>query len=175
MNVKKANLQDFVEPATSMTNDEFMRRFPGVYLVAMGPLNAEEIANDDNSSVTREFQLPFSWSRRHSRQSNPLRGQLFVIDDESTTNAVTLGRTDLSEVQVPDRTISATHAQLRFSNDRAVYLKDMSSKNGTSVNNEPIETNQERPLRDGDLLTFGRYSFQFFRPATFHAALRLIR
>ena len=175
MNVKRANLQDFVEPATSMTNEEFMRRFPGVYLVAMGTLSAEEVANDDCESVTREIQMPFSWSRRHSRQSNPLRGQLFVIDDDSQDSAVTLGRTGISELQVPDQTISAKHAQLRFTDDRAVYIKDMSSKNGTSVNNQPIETNQERPLRDGDLLTFGRYSFQFFRPATFHAALRLIR
>ncbi|MEE2902576.1 MAG: FHA domain-containing protein [Myxococcota bacterium] len=175
MNVTKANLQDFVEPATSLTNEEFMRRYPGVYLVAMGTLSAEEVANDDGESVTREIQVPFSRPRHHSRQANPLKGQLFVIEDDSGNTAVTLGRTGLSQVQVPDQTISATHAQLRIAHDQAVYLKDMKSKNGTSVNNKPIATNQERPLRDGDLVTFGRYSFQFFRPATLHAALRLVR
>ena len=174
MTVELALLEDFVEPASQMTNEEFLNSHSGVYLVAMGALDADMAPQNDVNAQTSEMRLPLA-RPRHNRSQSSLNGRLFVIRPENDDSSILLGRQNSAELMIPDNSVSGNHARLRICDRKSVYIQDLASKNGTSVNNTRISAEKETKLQDGDLLTFGRYSFQFFRPATLHAALRLIR
>jgi pSer/pThr/pTyr-binding forkhead associated (FHA) protein len=69
---------------------------------------------------------------------------------------VTIGRATSKadwEIGLQDPSVSRPHARLQIvDNNWMVY--DLNSANGTLVNNTPV-TEKGRPLRDGDILTFG--------------------
>lgn len=57
--------------------------------------------------------------------------------------------------------VSKHHAEIsRKHPDEACWLKDLGSRNGTLVNGVPLKDN-ERMLRDGDLISFADYEFKF--------------
>ncbi len=60
--------------------------------------------------------------------------------------------------------VSRRHARL-LREDRAVYVLDLNSTNGTRLNGEPLPSGVEKRLRDGDELTLGRLKlYVFFKP-----------
>ena len=68
-------------------------------------------------------------------------------------SAVTIGRDEGADVQLPDKTISRRHAALRIEGETAV-VEDLGSRNGTFVNGTRVEDPQR--LREGDSLQIGR-------------------
>ncbi|MBN1873777.1 MAG: FHA domain-containing protein [Anaerolineae bacterium] len=75
-----------------------------------------------------------------------LAGNRFLIQD-----SLTFGRASDCEVMLLERQISRYHA--RIEHDRDGYLlRDLGSKNGTTVNDEPVGVQPYR-LRDGDEIT----------------------
>ena len=81
---------------------------------------------------------------------------LVVIEDESTwrfplppAGAVTIGRIAECEVVLRDPSASRKHAQLRVDDGR-VFVADLGSYNGTTVNGDPLTG--ERELRTGDVV-----------------------
>ncbi|MBL7255347.1 protein kinase domain-containing protein [Paractinoplanes lichenicola] len=74
-------------------------------------------------------------------------GRVFTGDAE-----VLLGRDAACDVQVTDRRVSRRHCRLVVRPDR-VAVRDLGSRNGTSVNGVPIDG--ERELHDGDELRLG--------------------
>lgn len=77
-----------------------------------------------------------------------LRGQTFVITDEST-----VGRTPGCQVHLDETTVSQLHARL-FVRDGRLFVEDMGSTNGTFVNRAQIKA--ASPLRRGDRVSFGQ-------------------
>ena len=80
-------------------------------------------------------------------QEGPGTGAQHPID-----GAVTIGRDDSADLQLPDKTISRRHAALRIEGDTAV-VSDLGSRNGTYVNGDSLE--DPRRLREGDSLQMG--------------------
>jgi len=81
---------------------------------------------------------------------------LVVIEDESTwrfplppAGAVTIGRIAECEVVLRDPSASRKHAQLCLDDGR-VFVADLGSYNGTTVNGDPLTG--ERELRTGDVI-----------------------
>ncbi len=74
---------------------------------------------------------------------------------------VSVGRSDDNTIVVTDASVSRHHAQLTRTNEGYV-LKDLGSANGTFVNNQRTV---EQPLRDGDVVLFGRFKMTFSDPA----------
>ena len=79
---------------------------------------------------------------------------LVVIEDDSSwryvlppTGSVTIGRVPECEVVLREPTASRKHAQLRIDDGR-VFVADLGSYNGTTVNGDPVTA--ERELRTGD-------------------------
>ncbi len=77
-------------------------------------------------------------------QAGPLSGQRWNINKE-----IRIGRDPECEIMIPDRQISRVHAQISYSKD-GVRIADLSSKNGTYVNGELIETPVF--LQEGDVI-----------------------
>jgi pSer/pThr/pTyr-binding forkhead associated (FHA) protein len=68
---------------------------------------------------------------------------------------------DLTRYDAFDNGISRLHATIRIDEENnKVYVIDLASANGSSVNGFDIPPNSEVPLNHGDILTLGKISFQ---------------
>ncbi|HML24038.1 MAG TPA: FHA domain-containing protein [Aggregatilinea sp.] len=62
---------------------------------------------------------------------------------------------DLTPYGAVEKGVSRHHARL-LRDDRAIYLLDLRSTNGTLLNGEPLPTSVEWRVRDGDEIALGR-------------------
>jgi len=70
---------------------------------------------------------------------------------------VTVGRAIIGatwEVSLPDPSVSRPHARIERQDTRWI-LTDLGSSNGTRVNAEKLPKEEERVLKDGDMIAFG--------------------
>ncbi len=68
---------------------------------------------------------------------------------------VLIGRNANTQVTLSDASVSGEHARLTLDEESA-SVEDLSSLNGTFINNQPIE--KKTRLNDGDYLRLGRYT-----------------
>lgn len=91
---------------------------------------------------------------------------------ELTRGEITIGRDDDNAISVTLDTISRRHARL-FVRDRVYMVEDLSSTNGTFVNEQ--EVSQPTALRNGDLVRCGGAVFKFIEggniEALYHEAI----
>ncbi len=78
-------------------------------------------------------------------QTGPIAGQRWVL----LMPEATIGREPTCEIIIPDRQVSRRHATLRRV-DGGFEIEDLSSKNGTHLNGQPLVGTQR--LQDGDLI-----------------------
>jgi serine phosphatase RsbU (regulator of sigma subunit)/pSer/pThr/pTyr-binding forkhead associated (FHA) protein len=71
---------------------------------------------------------------------------------------VTIGRSRESDIFLPDQWLSRNHAAIEERPD-GYYVNDLSSKNGTLLNGEPLQ--EWRHLRPGDIITLGEHTLTF--------------
>ena len=82
--------------------------------------------------------------------SEQYRGTAFPLTEDSYT----IGRSEASDLRIPDTTISGRHCQVSKNADGSYSVKDLGSTNGTSVNNEPL-SDKPVALKNGDILVLG--------------------
>jgi putative nucleotidyltransferase with HDIG domain len=70
---------------------------------------------------------------------------------------VVIGRSTEADLHINDKFISKTHARILFDNN-SYYIEDLSSRNGTTVNGEPVTHIR---LADQDVISLGRTSMRF--------------
>ena len=75
-----------------------------------------------------------------------------------TLALTTLGRSDQNVIEVLDAKLSRFHCEVERRGGLWL-IRDCNSRNGTSVNGEPLAT--ARPLRDHDKITIGRTVLEF--------------
>ncbi|MBL4632761.1 MAG: FHA domain-containing protein, partial [Kofleriaceae bacterium] len=73
---------------------------------------------------------------------------------------LTVGRTAGNDIVIPDLSVSRSHAFLRRRDD-AWFLCDAGSKNGTQVDENPLQARTEVRLVDNSRLRFGGVEFCF--------------
>jgi pSer/pThr/pTyr-binding forkhead associated (FHA) protein len=73
-----------------------------------------------------------------------LEGARWIVDQES----VTIGRGSDCDIVLPERQVSRHHVRIER-DDKGYLLRDLGSKNGTSVNGEEVGSEPVR-LKDGD-------------------------
>jgi pSer/pThr/pTyr-binding forkhead associated (FHA) protein len=71
-----------------------------------------------------------------------------------------IGRDYSSGIQIDDKYLSRRHAAIQYIEDQGFYLIDFKSKNGSSVNGEPVY--QPVKLEDGDHIRLGSVVFDFY-------------
>lgn len=87
-------------------------------------------------------------------ENGPDNGMVYPLRGE----AVTIGRSASSTVQIVDKRVSRHHAVLRMNRD-AYVVEDLGSKNGTFVNEEPLAGRVR--LNPGDRLQIGDATLLF--------------
>jgi len=72
---------------------------------------------------------------------------------EITAQRTTVGRADSNTLSLHDRSVSERHCEI-YDNGADVIVRDLGSRNGTSVNGELLRDAQ-RPLTHGQIVKFG--------------------
>lgn len=94
---------------------------------------------------------------RHFRLKRLSNNEVFELKGSSQT----IGRNPFSEVFIDSSLLSRQHASLHV-RDNELIIEDLGSKNGTYVNNMPIESNTS--LMHGDVITVGDEKLMVIAP-----------
>lgn len=73
---------------------------------------------------------------------------------------VLVGRSDHCALCIEHGSVSGEHAMIRFRGDRW-FLRDLGSRNGTQIDERPIEAGREIPIEQGSVFTFGSRSVRW--------------
>lgn len=88
----------------------------------------------------------------------------FKIDElYGLKDGIKLGRGRKAGIIINDPFLSALHAEFSLDNDKSWQISDLSSTNGTFVNEEKI-TNEPCALKTGDIIKMGQLSYIFVEP-----------
>ena len=80
-----------------------------------------------------------------------------------TGNDILIGKNQqYANMIIDSPAVSRIHARLKFRAGR-YFIEDLSSRNGTTVNGEPVCGEEERVLSEGDVITFADVSYVFSR------------
>ena len=94
----------------------------------------------------------------------------FTGQEISVERDMLVGRDQDAEILLQPKDVSRKHAALLFRDDH-VWVKDLNSTNGTFVNGERVEQEQEIELHDGDMLQFASFMFMILAPERYKAHL----
>ena len=92
---------------------------------------------------------------------------VLTLDDEDRTsyplydNEYSIGREASNKIQVPDGSVSGSHAKI-IRTPQGYLLEDLKSRNGTYVNGERI---QSRVLQNDDKIRLGKVHMIFNLPS----------
>jgi len=75
----------------------------------------------------------------------------------STRDRLTIGTHEIANLRLTDRAVSRFHCELELG-EHAVIVRDLRSRNGTTVDNVPV---LEAPLRDGAVIGIGTSQLRF--------------
>ncbi len=98
-----------------------------------------------------------------------------VVIDIPEQNEFTIGRfvegqvitpdVDLNDYEAYDMGISRLHATIRINVEKnKIFIVDLGSANGSSVNGYEIPANSEVPLNHGDVLSLGKFNMKVIVP-----------
>ena len=79
-----------------------------------------------------------------------------VSEHELTERQYIIGRSALADIVIEDGYVSKVHAMLQV-HSNAIFLADLNSTNGTTVNSRVV---QKTVLRNNDIITLGRYKLK---------------
>lgn len=100
-----------------------------------------------SSKIYSEVQIRSGKGRGQRKQLVP---PVFTIGSDPTSNLVFL-----------DLLVSRRHAEILVKEDSSCWIRDLGSKNGTSVNGMPLRDDKERLLKDGDRIAFSHLEIEF--------------
>lgn len=159
-------VQDYLEASLKLDVDAF-RGQVGPVLVSLAPALGPSFQN----TSTEMFQ------GKTSRRRDRLDHRLPVIELGRNTphgfDELRLGRSEENQVVISDETVSARHARLfQVRTSGAIFIEDLDSTNGSTLNGKPLLPERAVELTDGDVLSFGDTFFVFYTPPGFYRALR---
>ncbi|MFC1580306.1 FHA domain-containing protein [Thermodesulfobacteriota bacterium] len=86
--------------------------------------------------------------------NGPLRGRSFDLKGE----AMLLGRSSESDIQIRDHSVSRKHARILNKGDK-LFIEDLGSQNGTWIEGIPVEQGEALELHEGILVSIGNILF----------------
>jgi pSer/pThr/pTyr-binding forkhead associated (FHA) protein len=131
-----------------------------------GPLDGRRLPPRETTLSPR-----ISFTDRASQAPSHLLAQIGHEDNSITTVGMTvkpkliIGREDPSINYIPDLNLSEFNGQgagvsrqhaFIVEEDGQLFLLDNNSKNGTFHNNRKLDSHEQVPLQDGDLIVLGR-------------------
>lgn len=81
----------------------------------------------------------------------------------------TIGSDPTCSFFIADMLVSRKHAEISVKEDGSCWIRDLGSKNGTTVNAVPLVDDKERLLKDGDRICAAHVEFTFYDGAMKHS------
>jgi pSer/pThr/pTyr-binding forkhead associated (FHA) protein len=106
-----------------------------------------EAERGGDSTARSELQV---LSGKGRGQRKPLVPPVFTIGSDPGANLVFL-----------DMLVSRRHAEVLIKEDGSCWIRDLGSKNGTTVNGMPLRDDKERLLKDGDRIAISHLEVEF--------------
>lgn len=174
MQDRPSTLADLLQIAGETVAADFVLAYPNPFLVSSGLLGAR-LSRPDQSPLAGEVTaiVDVRPDMGHSpSSSNPLAGQVHVVAkrEAGADGVITVGRGDSNDIVMADPSVSHTHGYFEREGE-SIWVADIGSRNGTFVNQGRIAVGDKVSLEDEDVVTFGRVSFQIFRPLALYMAL----
>jgi hypothetical protein len=177
----KVNVKALTELAQSISETEFGEVLGCAALVGSAIRSGEVLflrakSQEISSSKTLLFK---SSTVEDILNEVPLTETIFVLCKEQKDGRKTnflhfnIGRAAENDIRIVDFAVSRLHARITVS-DAGYAISDMNSRNGTRVNGVSV-TALPRDLKDGDLVSFGRYEFTFMNPESLYRRLSSLR
>lgn len=159
--------------ARSTSAEDFVRKLDCPFLVATGALGG---AVRPGRETKETGVLHLDGSPSHSVGSkHPMAGRIVAVRKRKGSvrdpARITVGRAADNDLVIDDRSVSAHHAHFERQGE-LLFVIDAGSRNGTCVNLARLEAGQPCAVKDEDVVTFGRVSFQFFTPLPLYYALK---
>jgi pSer/pThr/pTyr-binding forkhead associated (FHA) protein len=104
---------------------------------------------------------------------DPLAGPPIPPIEVEPSAGKTLGRSSSCECVLPDESISRRHANISF-RDGLWFVMDLGSTHGTTLNSTKLTPQQGAPLKPGDLVALGPWTFRVRTGPASHAMNSLI-
>ncbi len=104
----------------------------------------------DRGAETKVYSELLILSGKARGQKKQLVPPRFTIGSDPASNLVFL-----------DMLVSRRHAEILIKEDASCWIRDLGSKNGTSVNGVPLRDDKERLLKDGDRIALSHLEFEF--------------
>lgn len=134
-----------------------------VALIALLYLVILQVVGVARRDLRRAVAAPASTTR-----ATPVVGHLIVVDSGSTPlqpgskidiePITTIGRAPTNTIVLESNVISTEHTRIMY-RDRSLWVEDMGSRNGTSVDSRPVT--QPVAVSPGSILQVGDVRFKF--------------
>ena len=139
--------------ARSMTREEFVARYPHLYLVISE--NPEKLAIGFETAVVSTFsgkpmEPGLQPAVRRSRCTRSPRRPAIPIPTR-----ISVGRARNCDLVMRDLSVSKLHGHFRLREAEKLDLIDLDSQNGTAVNGRPLLAHAPEWVAPGDTLRFG--------------------
>ena len=137
--------------------------------VTSGVLTAKTPMPDSTIDRTMTIKKPVDLSEQYSKE---YAGYRFLVLGPNTLSAgvdapVTIGRRRRCDVRVDNDSVSKFHGSVVFDRSSGeYYVIDENSRNGTSINGEPLAPGVPSAVWSGAYLSFGDAVFVFIDPQT---------
>jgi hypothetical protein len=164
---------ELIASCYTISLDEYLKIYTDPLLIGVGILDSRLLQQRDHRHSTLALSLtPAEGDDNLTRHH--LMGYLISITDPKGESWVrlALGRTAENDIVIDDPAVSEFHGYVKR-RDEDYVLGDLGSTNGTKVNGRPLKAPQTHVLRDEDIITFGRCSFQYFTPVALYDYLSL--
>jgi FHA domain len=130
----------------------------------------QRVQTPDDSAGAEEMLSPelvfpekFAATAASAEQQGPVSRVLVLLDPQRPIKyplfkeTMTIGRSDIADIQIDHGFLSRLHARIVSTND-GVAIEDIESKNGLRVNAKVV---RRHALRHGDVVDLGRLRFRF--------------
>lgn len=133
--------------------EAFVAEYPHPYLVVDPFIELEDTGfNTDELSISKGGTTPLLAAVRKAEGKNPFSAM------------ITVGRAGGNDITIRAQGVSKFHAYLSIDLEGVVSLTDAGSSFGTFVNDERLPVRTKRPLRPGQLVSFGGIASRFYTP-----------
>jgi len=122
-------------------------------------------------AITRDLKKTAAVSANPENRAPPVVGHMIVVDNADGISTLSpgmsfdlapitsIGRGPTNTIQLTDNFISSEHTLIENHNGMW-YVRDVNSKYGTYVNNQPAPANKPLPAKPGDIVKIGFISFK---------------
>ena len=90
------------------------------------------------------------------------------------TGKTRIGGSEKYDIYLNSPLVSSPHATISGNNDGSFWIKDLNSRNGTSVNNTELIPKTERMLKHGDVISIADFDMTYYDPTAKTEGSRLL-